>query len=157
MKLQIGITQEHLKNSISILSSILANEMTLYVKLRKFHWNVCGESFMEFHKLFEAQYTELEASIDNVAERISKLGGKSIGTMKEFADLTIIKESPNHYPTQKEMVKELLGDHETIIVHLRKDVDTSTDFNKDAGTADFLTGLMKAHETMAWTLRRYLE
>jgi starvation-inducible DNA-binding protein len=46
---------------------------------------------MEFHKLFEAQYTELEASIDEVAERISKLGGKSIGTMKEFADLTIIK------------------------------------------------------------------
>jgi starvation-inducible DNA-binding protein len=39
---------------------------------------------MEFHKLFEAQYTELEASIDNVAERISKLGGKSIGTMKSL-------------------------------------------------------------------------
>jgi starvation-inducible DNA-binding protein len=35
------------------------------------------------------------------------------------------------------MVKKLLGDHETIIVHLRKDVDTSTDVNKDAGTADF--------------------
>ncbi|MDI5897535.1 Dps family protein [Flavobacterium yafengii] len=157
MKLQIGISQEHLKNSISILSSILANEMTLYVKLRKFHWNVSGESFMEFHKLFESQYTQLEASIDEVAERISKLGGKTIGTMKEFSDLTIIKESPNHYPSQKEMVKELLEDHETVIVHLRKDVDISAEENKDAGTADFLTGLMEAHETMAWTLRRYLE
>ncbi|TDE44413.1 DNA starvation/stationary phase protection protein [Flavobacterium rhamnosiphilum] len=157
MKLQIGITQEHLKNSISILSSILANEMTLYVKLRKFHWNVSGESFMEFHKLFESQYTQLEASIDEIAERISKLGGKTIGTMKEFSDLTIIKESPNHYPSQKDMVKELLEDHETVIIHLRKDVDLSAEENKDAGTADFLTGLMEAHETMAWTLRRYLE
>ncbi|WP_338644856.1 DNA starvation/stationary phase protection protein [Flavobacterium sp. KS-LB2] len=157
MKLQIGITQEHLKNSISILSSILANEMTLYVKLRKFHWNVSGESFMEFHKLFEGQYIELEASIDEVAERISKLGGKTIGTMKEFSDLTIIKESPNHYPSQKEMVKELLEDHEIVIVQLRKDVDTSSEENKDAATADFLTGLLAAHETMAWTLRRYLE
>jgi starvation-inducible DNA-binding protein len=91
---------------------------------------------MEFHKLFEAQYTELEASIDEVAERISKLW-KSIGTMKEFADLTIIKESPNHYPTEKRGGKRIIGDHETIIVHLRKDVDTSTDVNKDAGTADF--------------------
>ncbi|MDI5896286.1 Dps family protein [Flavobacterium algoritolerans] len=157
MKPQIGITQEHLKNSISILSSILANEMTLYIKLRKFHWNVSGESFMEFHKLFEGQYTQLEASIDEIAERISKLGGKTIGTMKEFSDLSIIKESPNHYPSQKEMVKELLEDHETVIVHLRKDVDTSAEENKDTGTADFLTGLMEAHETMAWTLRRYLE
>jgi starvation-inducible DNA-binding protein len=157
MKPQIGITQEHLKNSISILSSILANEMTLYIKLRKFHWNVSGESFMEFHKLFEGQYTQLEASIDEIAERISKLGGKTIGTMKEFSDLSIIKESPNQYPAQKEMIKELVEDHQTVIVQLRKDVDTSAEKNKDAVTADFLTGLMEAHETMAWTLRRYLE
>ena len=157
MKLQIGITEAHLKNSISILSSILAHEMTFYVKLRKFHWNVSGQSFMELHKLFEGQYKQLEVSIDETAERISKLGGKTIGTMKEFSELTIIKESPNQYPGQKEMLTELLEDHETLIVQLRKDVDASAAENKDAGTADFLTGLMLAHETMAWTLRRYLE
>lgn len=157
MKLQIGITEAHLKNSISILSSILANEMTFYIKLRKFHWNVSGQSFMELHKLFEGQYTQLEVSIDETAERISKLGGKTIGTMKEFSELTIIKEYPNQYPGQKEMLKELLEDHETLIVQLRKDVEASAGENKDAGTADFLTGLMLAHETMAWTLRRYLE
>ena len=157
MKLQIGITEAHLKNSISILSSILANEMTLYIKVRKFHWNVSGQSFMELHKLFEGQYTQLEVSVDETAERISKLGGKTIGTMKEFSELTIIMESPNQYPGQKEMLKELLEDHETLIVQLRKDVDASADENKDAGTADFLTGMMLAHETMAWTLRRYLE
>ncbi|OAB29454.1 starvation-inducible DNA-binding protein [Flavobacterium fryxellicola] len=157
MKLQIGITEAHLKNSISILSAILANEMTLYIKLRKFHWNVSGQSFMELHKLFEGQYTQLEVSIDETAERISKLGGKTIGTMKEFSELTIIKESPNQYPAQKEMLKELLEDHETVIVQLRKDVDVCADENKDAGTADFLTGLMQDHETMAWALRRYLE
>ena len=157
MKIKIGITEAHLKNSISILSSILANEMTLYIKLRKFHWNVSGQSFMELHKLFEGQYTQLEVSIDETAERISKLGGKTIGTMREFSDLTIIKESPNQYPGQKEMLQELVEDHETLIVQLRKDVDASADENKDAGTADFLTGLMLAHETMAWTLRRYLE
>ncbi|MFV8376155.1 Dps family protein [Flavobacterium sp. LB1P62] len=157
MKPQIGITEEHLKKSITILSSILANEMTLYIKLRKFHWNVSGESFMELHKLFEGQYRQLEESIDEIAERISKLGGKTIGTMKEFSDLTILKESPHQYPAQKDMLKELLTDHETVIVHLRKDIDLSAQENKDAGTADFLTGLMELHETMSWTLRRYLD
>ena len=156
MKPQIGITEEHLKKSISILSSVLANEMTLYIKLRKFHWNVFGESFMELHKLFEGQYAQLESSIDEVAERISKLGGQTIGTMKEFSDLTILKESPNQYPSQIEMIKELLGDHETVIIQLRKDVDLCIQEYKDAGTGDYLTGLMESHETMAWTLRRYL-
>ena len=53
------------------------------------------------------------------------------------------------------MLKELLSDHETIIKGLRKHIDECTDKFKDAGTADFITGLMQQHETIAWTLRRY--
>ncbi|SDX43908.1 Dps family protein [Flavobacterium degerlachei] len=156
MKPQIGITEKNLKNSVSLLSTVLADEMTLYVKTRKFHWNVAGESFMEIHKLFEDQYKQLEESIDEVAERINKLGGKTIGTMSEFSELTNLTESPNKYPSQKEMLKELLDDHEKVIVELRKDIDISEEENKDIGTADFLTGLMAQHETIAWILRRYL-
>jgi starvation-inducible DNA-binding protein len=111
---------------------------------------------MELHKLFEAQYRELEESIDEVAERISKLGSKTIGTMHEFGKLATIKEHPGMYSNSKEMLKELLEDHETIIVQLRKFTDDCAEKHHDAGTADFLTGLMTEHETIAWTLRRYL-
>jgi starvation-inducible DNA-binding protein len=156
MKPAIGITEKNLEKSIAFLSSILADEMTLYVKIRKFHWNVYGQSFMELHKLFENQYKQLEKSIDEVAERIGKLGGNTIGTFKEFAEHTRLKEAPGMYPSQKEMLKEVLNDHETIIIQLRKDIDLCIEENKDAGTADFLTGMMEEHETMAWILRRYL-
>lgn len=156
MKPQIGISEKHLSVSIEMLSTILADEMVLYVKTRKFHWNVSGESFMELHKLFQNQYTELEETIDLVAERISKLGGKTIGTMHEFANLTRLKESPNKYPNQKDMMKELLSDYETLIVEIRKDIETCNEKNKDAGTVDFLTAVMEQHESTAWVLRRYL-
>ena len=36
---------------------------------------------MELHKLFQEQYNTLEETIDEIAERISKLGGKTIGTL----------------------------------------------------------------------------
>jgi starvation-inducible DNA-binding protein len=156
MKINIGISDKNLKNSADLLSGILANEMTLYTKTRKFHWNVAGESFMELHKLFEAQYSQLEESIDEIAERIGKLGHKTIGTMQEFSKLSSIKESPGKYPSSKEMLVELLKDHESVIVMLRKDIEEAGEKNKDAGTADFFTGLMEQHETIAWTLRRYL-
>ena len=156
MKTEIGITQKHLHKSIALLEVILSDEMTLYIKTRKFHWNVSGESFMELHKLFQSQYTEMEETIDEVAERISKLGGKTIGTMKEFSQHSRLKELPGKYPSQKEMLKELLTDHESVIKHLRKDVEECGDKFKDAGTADFLTGIMEQHETTAWILRRYL-
>jgi DNA-binding ferritin-like protein len=57
MKPDIEIPGKQVDSSIKLLSSILADEMNLYVKTRKFHWNVSGESFMELHKLFEGQYT----------------------------------------------------------------------------------------------------
>lgn len=156
MKMNIGISEKTLKSSTDKLSGVLANEMTLYIKTRKFHWNVSGESFMELHKLFEAQYNQLEESIDEIAERIGKLGHKTIGTMQEFIKLSSIKESPGKYASSKDLLIELLKDHEAVIILLRKDIDDCAEKNKDAGTADFLTGLMEQHETIAWTLRRYL-
>ena len=153
---KIALSEINLKRSIELLAVILSDEMTLYIKTRKFHWNVAGESFMELHKLFEAQYTELEASIDEVAERISKLGGKTIGTMNEFTLLSRIVEHPNKYPVQKAMLAELLSDHEILISELRKDIDVCSDECHDAGTADLLTKILLQHETTAWILRRYL-
>lgn len=156
MKPNIGLTAPHLKKVNEILSAVLADGMIIYLKTRKFHWNVAGESFMEYHKLFEMHYTKLEEAIDEVAERISKLGSMAIGTTKEFADLSQLKESPGVNPSSKDMLKELLNDHETIIKSLRKKIDECDEELKDAGTADFLTARMAEHETLAWTLRRYL-
>jgi starvation-inducible DNA-binding protein len=155
MKPSIGLSEESLHASVKLLSLLLSDEVMLYTKTRNYHWNVSGESFMELHKLFQSQYTELEETIDSVAERVGKMGGKSIGTMKEFLEQTRLKEYPGQYGTQKDMMLDLLNDHETLAVEIRKDVETSAK-NKDAGTADFFTGILEQHETTAWVLRRYL-
>lgn len=156
MKPKIGISEKKLERVAELLARVLSNEMTLYVKVRKFHWNVSGESFMELHKLFEERYKALEANIDEIAERINKLGSPAIGTMKEFLELSEIKEHPGSYPSSKDMLKELLNDYESQIKLLRRDVELCAEKLHDAGTADFLTGLMEGHETSAWILRRYL-
>ncbi|TPG41728.1 Dps family protein [Flavobacterium pectinovorum] len=155
MSLHIGITPKNLKKSTAILATILSNEMTLYVKTRKFHWNISGNSFMELHKLFEDQYRVLEAQIDEVAERISQLGEKTIGTMKEFIENSTLKESPKEYTSQKQMLEELLENHEQLVTEFRDYIPVFEDENNDIGSADFITGLLQEHEKMAWVLRRY--
>jgi len=155
MKANIGITAKNVAALTEMLTGVLSDAMILYTKTRKFHWNVSGNSFMELHKLFEDQYTKLETAIDEIAERINKLGSKTPGTMKEFLDKGTLKEAPGNYPEQLDMIKELLKDHESVIVQLRKNIDDSEEKYGDKGTADFLTGLIQEHETIAWTLRRY--
>lgn len=158
MKPNIGITEKNLKESCNLLNNCLADAHILYIKLRKYHWNLKGDNFMELHKVFEEQYTIMQQSIDEIAERVSQLGGYAIGTTSEFAQNSSLKESPGKNPADNlEMVKELMEDHETVIKSLRKGIDDADEKFSDQGTADFLTGLLKGHEKMAWILRRYFK
>jgi starvation-inducible DNA-binding protein len=50
-----------------------------------------------------------------------------------------------------------LAAYEALIRHLRVDLDTWIERYHDAGTRDFLSGLMEQHEKMAWMLRAFLE
>ena len=157
MQPNIGLSSKNLKSITDLLSAVLADAFLLYTKTRKFHWNVSGNSFIELHELFEAQYKILEEAIDEIAERINKLGAKTPGTMQEFLQKASLKESPGKYPSQKEMIRELLKDHEAVIIQLRKYIDDCDEKYGDIGTSDFLTDLIKEHETIAWKLRRYLQ
>ena len=157
MKPNIGISAKNLAAVNTILTAVLSDAVVLYTKTRKFHWNVSGNSFMELHKLFEDHYSKLEEAIDEIAERINKLGAKTTGTMQEFLAHSTLKETPGKYPSQQEMIEELLKDHEAVIIQLRKNIDDCDEKYSDKGTADFLTGLIVQHETLAWTLRRYLK
>lgn len=154
MKANIGLTDKNAQEIAQILNKILANEQVLYAKTRNYHWNYEGDNFMEMHKFFEGQYEELAEMIDEVAERIRQIGHYAEGRLKEYLKLTDLTE-PASTPDQQKQVKNLLDDHETIVRLLRNKVDETANKLKDAGTSDFLTGLMEKHEKMAWMLRAY--
>ncbi|WP_297983358.1 DNA starvation/stationary phase protection protein [uncultured Chryseobacterium sp.] len=157
MKPDLGITEKNLKSLNEMLNKVLADGNVLYIKLRKFHWNLSGDNFMELHQLFENQYDAVAEAIDEVAERISTLGGVAIGTTSEFAKHSQLKETPGKVPDNQSMLRELVGDHEAIVKSLRQFVDDSDEKYGDKGTSDFLTGLMTDHEKMAWKLRKYFK
>ena len=66
-------------------------------------------------------------------------------------------ELPGESPSAKKMIASLLDDHERIIRNLREDLVACDEKYGDAGTNDFLTGLMEQHEKTAWMLRAFLE
>ena len=156
MEPNIGISADNTKNIIDILNRLLANEYILYTKTRNYHWNVTGMQFNDLHKFFESEYGELDGIIDEVAERCRTLGGKTVATLSEFIGNSKVKEQPDTYPEAQTMLRNLLIDHEIIIQALRQDLETCVKLG-DAGTSDFLTGLMEQHEKMAWMLRAFLE
>lgn len=157
MKSELGVDASQRTEVCALLNQIVADEHVLYVKLRKFHWNVVGPQFMALHQLYEAQYTAIEKLNDEIAERVRALGGQAVGTMSEFAELTQLAEAPGECPAANEMTAELVADHETIVRSLRDAIERCSDDLHEEGTADLLTGAMQEHMKMAWMLRSTLE
>lgn len=156
MNPRIGIKDSDREAVVNILNTVLADEVVLYMKTRNYHWNVVGSDFSELHKFFEGQYEQIEGFMDDTAERARALGGHAVATLLELSKRARLKEAPGKYPKAPQMVADLLADHEALIMALRKDLEASQTKFGDAGTADYLTGLMEEHEKMAWMLRSYL-
>lgn len=157
MERHIGLTAQQQASVATILATLLADEYVLYTKTQNYHWNVKGPQFHDLHTFFESQYEELDDIVDEVAERIRALGEPTPGTLAEFLQVARLTEQPGKRLSATDMIAQLLADHESVIRHLRKDLETVEAEHHDAGTNDFLTGLMEKHEHMAWMLRAHLE
>lgn len=151
--LNTGITNANTKKVADALNQVLADEFLLYTKTLKFHWNIEGRDFHALHLFLDEQYHQLQTIIDAVAERIRKVGHFANGSMKQFLTDALLKEHVATSSISESMISELVSDHEALIRNMRTLID---DFDKkynDAGSSDFITGIMKEHEKMAWMLR----
>lgn len=157
MKTNLGLDDEARLEVGQMLNRLLADETVLYATTRDYHWNVTGPEFRSLHQQFEEQYGKIAQWIDDLAERARAIG---IGARGNWADLTkaarLTAEAGIGLSAEL-MLAALLSLHERLIVQLRTDGETCTTRFRDAGTADFLTGLMTRHEKAAWMLRSLLQ
>lgn len=151
--LNTGISNENSKKVADALNQVLADEFVLYTKTLKFHWNIEGRDFHALHLFLDDQYHQLQIIIDAVAERIRKVGHFSTGSMKEFLAAASLKEHPATGSVSEATIAELASDHDALIRKMRVLIDEFDEKYDDAGSSDFITGIMKEHEKMAWMLR----
>ena len=155
MKTNIGIKEKDRKAVADQLAKLLADEFVLYTKTRNAHWNIEGPDFHAMHIFFESQYEQLDEVMDSVAERIRKIGHYAPGTLTQLLQLTHLTEKSDNKNDSQGFLKELLEDHESIIEFIRGNINAIADKYNDAGTSDFITGLMETHEGMAWMIRSH--
>lgn len=155
MKIDIGIPDAEREEIATGLKKVLADTYTLYLKTHNYHWNVTGPMFQTLHLLFMEQYTELWNSVDLIAERIRALGVYAPGSYGDFAKLTSIKDDAG-VPKDKEMIKNLVEGHESVIRTARS-VFPTAEKSSDEATVDLLTQRLQIHEKTAWMLRSLLD
>ena len=155
MAIDIGLEENKRVAVAGKLKKTLADTYAVYMKTHGYHWNVTGPEFRTLHLMFEEQYTEMWQALDEIAERIRSLGVFAPGSGREFAELTAIENADDGVPAARQMVENLLGDHETLIRGAREALEAAGDAG-DQASEDLLTQRIQLHEKTAWMLRSYL-
>ena len=137
------------------LSKLLANSYTLYVKTQNYHWNVTGPMFTTLHTLFETQYVELAAALDEIAERIRALDAPAPASLAAFSKLAVVREETGS-PKAKRMIENLLAD-QGAVSRSAQAVIQAAEKSEDQASIDLATRRQEAHQKNAWMLRSHLE
>ena len=138
----------------SCVAASLADSYLLMVKTQGYHWNVAGPLFYSLHNLTEAQYNDMFAAIDELAERIRALGYPAPTSITDMISRSVIEEETGN-PTAEQMIDNLVKDHEAVAQRFREFVSRA-EVPSDVATADMLTGRITFHEKASWMLRALL-
>ncbi len=147
-------TRQDLPESIrthvaAILNERLADVLDLGLQAKQAHWNVKGPQFLPLHELFDELAGELAEQADELAERITALGGTAEGTLAAIAGSTKLAPYPLTHTSGRDHLTTLGNALATYGRQVRQDIDRTAALG-DADAADLLTGISRAVDKRLW-------
>lgn len=147
----IGVRLQQRRAVAKNLGDVLADAFRLSFNLQGLHWNVEGPLFYSLHKLTEEQYKTVEASVDEIAERIRMLGLPAPESISELDERSIVEDLPRDAEL-KQRVERTISDYERAGLRLQSVIKAAESCD-DIKTADLLTGQLGRYDEFAWMLR----
>jgi starvation-inducible DNA-binding protein len=145
------LSPEAVKAVSSALNTILADSYALYLKTKNFHWHVSGPHFRDYHLLFDEQAEAIQATTDEIAERVRKIGGTTLRSIGHIAKLQTIEDNEADFVPPAMMLNELMGDNKKIVEFMRKAHEVC-DEHEDIATASLIEVWIDQTEKRTWFL-----
>lgn len=141
---------------VELLGRRLAEFIDLGLQAKQAHWNVKGPNFIALHELFDKVAGVAGELTDEVAERITALGGVADGTLAQVAAKTKLPTYSTKATSGAEHVAALSAALAALGKNVRADIDTTTEWG-DAGTADLLTGASRELDKQLWFVEAHAQ
>jgi len=133
------------------LNPLVADCFALYLKTKNFHWHVSGRHFRDYHLLLDEQATAIFGTIDELAERVRKIGGTTLRSIGQVNKLKTVADNDEDYVPPREMLRELMQDNKAFAAALRKAHEVA-DEHDDVATASLIENFIDATERRTWFL-----
>jgi starvation-inducible DNA-binding protein len=152
---RIDIKSKLRESMTALLNQQLADTLDLYTQVKQAHWNVKGPNFIALHELFDKLAEDLEGPVDDIAERVTALGGVARGTARIAAQVSRLAEFPHDRCEGLKAVALLADRYAALGASTRAAIDTAGK-EGDADTADLFTGVSRGLDKALWFLEAHL-
>ena len=133
------------------LNTLLADAFALYLKTKNFHWHVSGRHFRDYHLLLDEHGDQLYAMTDPIAERVRKLGGRTLRSIGHIARTQRVLDNDADYVEPIDMLAELREDNQTLAARLRE-AHNVCDEHRDIASASLIEVWIDETERRTWFL-----
>jgi starvation-inducible DNA-binding protein len=127
--------QNAVEDIAGALNALLADVFALYLKTKNFHWHMSGSHFRSNHLLLDEQAEQLFAMADPIAERVRKIGGKTLRSVGHVGRLQRLSDNDAEFVTPVDMMLELRDDNHRLVTILRAAHVTTSSHNDHASTS----------------------
>jgi starvation-inducible DNA-binding protein len=100
-------------------NTLLADVFTLYFKTKNFDWHMTGPHFRDYHLMLEEQADQIFATTDAIAERVRKLGGRTLRSVQHIARLARLAGNDADFVAPPLMLAELRSDNDRLAGFMR--------------------------------------
>ena len=145
------LANEKTKVVATALNGLVADAFALYLKTKNFHWHMSGPHFRDYHLMLDEQADQIFASIDPLAERVRKIGHRTLLGITHISELTKVADNKQTFVLPDQMLIELLRDNEEMAASMRKAHQVCDD-NDDVASASLLEIYIDETERRTWFL-----
>ena len=139
------------KDIAGAMNAILADVFALYLKTKNFHWHMSGPHFRDYHLLLDEHADQIFAMTDAIAERVRKIGERTIHSIGHIARLQRVLDNAAEYVEPEDMLAELLDDNKTLTARLREAHGVCEE-HEDFATASLIEVWIDETERRTWFL-----
>jgi starvation-inducible DNA-binding protein len=155
-KTKIDLSEKTRRGVITILNDRLADAIDLQSQIKQAHWNVKGPNFIALHELFDKMSDAALEHIDDLAERITSLGGTAEGTVAVAAKRSKLKNYPLSITAGRDHLFYLSTQFSVFGKAVRGGIEQTAALG-DADTADLFTGMSRELDKYLWFLEAHLQ
>lgn len=146
-----NLDPEKLTPVVEGMNRFVSDVIALWLKTKNYHWHMSGRHFRDYHLLLDEQGQELIDTVDPAAERVRKLGRRTVTSIDMVHRLQRVTDRDEAEIAPRDMLLDLMEENKKLAANMLE-THAACDAARDVATASLLEEWIDQAQRRTWFL-----